>query len=388
MKTRINSNYNKKVLVSGNSISDVNTLTENEMMLYTKQKDNEPVTKVVPQKIITKINGETKSYKVGGTKIIKNVVPNLVTRFRDKDVYPIYIYSINKLTNITKRYDDNTFPSYYDGSLDMRINNLLKKEIKRFYLLFYIPDTAFEGFSLSLFLYVKEDILLSTILHYSQHDDYSIRYLNYHYALWEIDITDINNIIVKKASRIDVAANDYFTLDGTYYFYFSQKHQYLTLDTRFTGNKYYNSFYLFEGLVDLDRIYGEVKESPRLYIPIERLRKINHRIIQLYCDITIPPSGDYEDSEAWKTKAAPLIEDKINYRHHSIKGSEGPIESLVSVDFIEKMHSLDDTKINALKYYEGIEFRLYPNSNNENYHLGMEKTIKVIAANITSNDMN
>lgn len=48
MKTRINSNYNKKVLVRGNSLSDVNTLTENEMMLYTEQKDNEPVTKVVP----------------------------------------------------------------------------------------------------------------------------------------------------------------------------------------------------------------------------------------------------------------------------------------------------------------------------------------------------
>lgn len=63
MKTRINSNYNKKVLVKGDSLSDVNTLTENEIMLYTEQKDNEPVTKVVPSKIITKINGETKSYK-------------------------------------------------------------------------------------------------------------------------------------------------------------------------------------------------------------------------------------------------------------------------------------------------------------------------------------
>ena len=375
MKTRINSNYNKKVLVSGNSISDVNTLTENEMMLYTKQKDNEPVTKVVPQKIITKINGETKSYKVGGTKIIKNVGTSLVTSFRDKDVYPIYIHSINKLPNLTIRnYEYNGITlKHYDADYKICINSLLKKKIKRFYLLFFIPDIPdFGRFSLSCYVEVNNNTLLSTILHYQYSHVDHIRYLDHSYLLWEIDITSINNIIVKRASNRDIAANDCFTLDGTYYFYSPQKHQYLTLDTRFTENKFYNSFYLFEGLVDLDSIYGEGWVSPKLYIPIGKIRKNNHCIRILRCDITVPPSED------WEGEAAPLIEDKLNYRNNSIKGFLVLGKPTVIVDFRESMPSLDISHIDKLRYYEGIEFRLYPNSNNENYHLVMEKTIKVI----------
>ena len=134
MKTRINSNYNKKVLVRGNSLSDVNTLLENEMMLYTEQKDNEPVTKVVPSKIITKINGETKSYKVGETKIIKNDT----TSFYGKDIYPIYIYSASKL--VTNRYESENALTRYEGTVYMDIDSLLRKKIKRFYLLFYMPE--------------------------------------------------------------------------------------------------------------------------------------------------------------------------------------------------------------------------------------------------------
>nr|DAG87841.1 MAG TPA: hypothetical protein [Crassvirales sp.] len=376
MKTRINSNYNKKVLVSGNSLSDVNTLTENEMMLYTKQKDNESITKVVPQKIITKINGETKSYKVGGTKIIKNVGTSLVTSFRNKDVYPIYIHSINKLAGITKSVELNDFLSiYYDGSYEINIKNLLKKKINRFYLLFYIPDL--DSVRLSLSLYIKEndkDIILSTILHYQQSDDYNIKYLGHRYALFEIDITDKKNIIVKKASNRDIAANDCFTLDGTYYFYSPQKHQYLTLDTRFIKT---NSFHLFEGLVDLDSIYGRGLKSPKLYIPIRRLRKANHCLRYLKCNITIP---HFEDSEDWKIEAASLIEDKINYRNPSIRGFDGSIESLVSISFREKMLSLDNSKVYELYYYESIKFRLYPDSDSKNYHLSMEKNIKMISA--------
>lgn len=376
MKTRINSNYNKKVLVSGNSLSDVNTLTENEMMLYTKQKDNESVTKVVPSKIITKINGETKSYKVGGTKIIKNVGTSLVTSFRDKDVYPIYIHSVNKLASITKRYNEYSIPIYYDSSLDMPIANLLKKKIKRFYLLFYIPYTAFEGFSLNLTLLEKHrsDInpLLSTILHYQRNPDYNIVYLGNYYTLWEIDITDKKNIIVKEASKRDIAASDYFTLDGTYYFYSPQKHQYLTLDTRFTGDKESNSFYLFEGLVDLDRIYEKGEASPRLYIPIERIRKTNHCIRSLNCDITVPPSED------WREEATSLIDTKLNYRNGSIRGLDSTVALATKLDFSGTVPSLYNSTIYRLKYYEGIEFRLYPGGYSKNYHLNMLKTIEVI----------
>lgn len=388
MKTRINSNYNKKVLVSGNSISDVNTLTENEMMLYTKQKDNEPVTKVVPQKIITKINGETKSYKVGGTKIIKNVGTSLVTSFRDKDVYPIYIHSINKLIDITKSgYDGNSpRPLYYDGSYVIYINNLLKKKIKRVYLLFYIPDLSDGpgGFILSLDIREdNEDVILSKILQYQQSDDYNINYLGHRYALFEIDITDKKNIIVKKASNRDIAANDYFTLDGTYYFYSPQKHQYLTLDTRFTGDKEFNSFYLFEGLVDLDRIYGKELNSPILYIPIGRIRKANHCLIKLDCDIKVPPS------ENWREEATYLIRDKLNYRNPSIKGFDGAMESIVEVKFGAMIPELDDSEIYRLEYFESIKFWLLysdntlPDSDSDGgYSLCMEKTITVVKVSI------
>lgn len=381
MKTRINSNYNKKVLVSGNSISDVNTLTENEMMLYTKQKDNEPVTKVVPQKIITKINGETKSYKVGGTKIIKNVGTSLVTSFRDKDVYPIYIYNVNKLL---RSYAEDDPPSvYYGGSLNMKINNLLKKKIKRFYLLFYISP-GYDELRPSLSLLENNEVLLSTILHYQITDDYNIEYLGHRYALWEIDITDKKNIIVKKASNRDIAASDCFTLDGTYYFYSPQKHLYLTLDTKFTGDKNYNSFYLFEGLVDLDRIYGERLESPKLYIPIGRIRKTNHCFRFLNCHIKVPSS----ENSGWQREAVSLIEDKLNYRKGSISGFFEAIK-LVSVIQIDKIIStLDNSIIYSLTYYEGIKFILYLDSDSENYYLKMERTINITDVNSVIPEIN
>lgn len=337
MKTRINSNYNKKVLVKGDSLSDVNTLTENEIMLYTEQKDNEPVTKVVPSKIITKINGETKSYKVGGTKIIKKCSTSLITSFRDKDVYPIYIHSANKLAHITKRYDDDNKLLSYDGSYRIDINNLLKKKIKRFYLLFYIPDIG----SLNLSLYIDGDSeypLLSTILlHNPQSYISNMRYLGHYYALWEIDITDKKNITVKKASKGDIVASDYFTLDGTYYFYSPQKHKYLTLDTRFTGDKRFNSFYLFEGLVDLDKIYKEKPVSPKLYIPIGRIRKTNcNPFRMLECDITVPSSDPDPDSEIWREETASLIEAKLNYRKNSIRGLNSTMKPIVGIFFFKR----------------------------------------------------
>ena len=382
MKTRINSNYNKKVLVKGNSLSDVNTLTENEMMLYTKQKDNEPVTKVVPSKIITKINGETKSYKVGGTKIIKNVV----TSFRGKNVYPIYIHRGNNLLVCRKvEYDENNDPKlkYYNGTYTIGIGKLLKKKIKKFYLLFYIPDIGARAYiDISLSLHVtenSEDLLPSTILHYQQGDDNNISYLGHNYALWEIDITDKKNIIIKAASKRYIAASDYFTLDGTYYFYSPQKHKYLTLDTRFTGDKNSNSFYLFEGLVDLDRMYREIGISPRLYIPIEKIRKNNYCIRSIECDITVPSSED------WEEEAATLIEAKLNYRNCSIRGFDGIIKPIVKIRFSESVPIDENTKnIWHLCYYEGIEFRLFkntlPNSDSKNYYLGMIKFIKVTSA--------
>ena len=380
MKTKINSNYNKKVLVRGNSLSDVNTLTENEMMLYTEQKDNEPVTKVVPSKIITKINGETKSYKVGGTKIIKNVTSNLVTSFRSKDVYPIYIYSVNKLAGIIKTKDENADVTTicYDGSCTINIVSLLKKKIKRFYLLFYIPEFL-KKLSLSLFVVDSneegEDILLSTILHLSKDGDYyNMIYLGHSYVLLEIDITDKKNIIVKKASSRDIGASDYFTLDGTYYLYSPQKHQYLSLDTRFTGDKQFNSFYLFEGLVDLDRIYINRCPSPRLYIPIEKIRKTNHCLRELQCDVIVPPSKD------WEKEAAHLIEAKLNYRNFSIRGFNETMEPIVDVYFKKMVPDLSNSKIFYLHYYEGIEFRLYPDS--EDYYLNMHKTISVTDASL------
>lgn len=369
MKTRINSNFNKKLLVRGNSLSDVNTLTDNEMMLYTEQKYNEPVTKVVPSKIITKINGETKSYKVGGTKIMKNVVTSSVTRFRSKDVYPIYIHSVNK--SLRRSEDDNG--ANYHGTHEMCISNLLKKKIKRFYLLFYIPIIGVTRLSLSL--YLKENnggLLLSTILHYQSPDNYNLKYLDHYYLLWEIDITDKKNIIVKRASKRDIAASDYFTLDGTYYFYSPQKHKYLTLDTRFTGDKLLNSFYLFEGLVDLDRIYREGNSSPRLYIPIERIRKTNCCLRSLDCNITVP-------SESPIREAISLIKDKLNYRNGSIRGFYSRIKLIVSVNLGRTM-PIANTIIHRLYYYEGIEFRLLPDSNSDsnNYYLNMRKTITVI----------
>ena len=382
MKTRINSNYNKKVLVRGNSLSDVNTLTENEMMLYTKWKDNEPVTKVVPSKIITKINGETKSYKVGETKIIKNVV----TSFRGKDVYPIYIHRGNNLLGYRKReYDENnnTFIKYYKGTYTIGIGKLLKKKIKKFYLLFYIPEWGVGTYiDISLSLHVTEndeDLLPSTILHYQQGDDNNISYLGHDYALWEIDITDKKNIIIKATSKRYIAASDYFTLDGTYYFYSPQKHKYLTLDTRFTGDKSSNSFYLFEGLVDLDRIYKGEWKSPRLYIPIEKIRKNNHRIRSINCDITVPSSKN------WEREVASLIEVKLSYRDPSIRGIDSTFKPIVKIRFMESVPINEYTKhIDYLHYYEGIEFRLFkntlPNSDSKNYHLGMIKFIKVIGA--------
>ena len=384
MKTRINSNYNKKVLVRGNSLSDVNTLTENEMMLYTKQKDNEPVTKVVPSKIITKINGETKSYKVGGTKIIKNVV----TSFRGKDVCPIYIHSANKLKSIRKsehKESNNTTSVYYDGSYLMNIDNLLKKKTKRFYLLFYIPDLGVNSFiHMNLFFYLREDdkdLLSSVSLNYNQGEYYNISYLGHDYALWEIDITDKKNIIVNKVIKRNLAISYCLPLDGTYYFYSPQKHKYLTLDTRFTGDKSFNSFYLFEGLVDLDRIYREGVQSPRLYIPIEKIRKTNHCNRTLKCSITVPSSED------WSKEAAPLIEAKLNYRNYTIRGFNSTIKPIVEVKFHERVPSLDNKKISELLYYEGIEFRLYnntlPDSDSKNYSLGMKITITVMGATIS-----
>lgn len=373
MKTRINSNYNKKVLVRGNSLSDVNTLTENEMMLYTKQKDNEPVTKVVPSKIITKINGETKSYKVGGTKIIKNVV----TSFRGKDVYPIYIYKANRLLSITKSNDNgDSLPSiYYEGYYQIRIDNLLKKKIKKFYLLLYIPNPT-TSYS-HLYITCSFDIgdyenSSSTILHYQQGNNNNISYLGHDYALWEINITDKKNIIIKAASKKYITTSDYFTLDGTYYFYSSQKHKYLTLDTRFTGDKIFNSFYLFEGLVDLDRVYRGEWKTPRLYIPIEKIRKNNHCIRSIRCDIAVPPSED------WTKEAATLIKAKLNYRNSSIKGFNGTIKLMVYVNFSSAVPSLDNENIDTLVYYDGIEFRLSFDSDSKNFYLEMERTITVI----------
>lgn len=386
MKTRINSNYNKKVLVRGNSLSDVNILTENEMMLYTKQKDNEPVTKVVPSKIITKINGETKSYKVGGTKIIKNVV----TSFRGKDVCPIYIHSANKLKGIRKSERKEywgTTSVYYDGDYLMNIDNLLKKKIKRFYLLLYMPDLGIMKYIyMSLFLCLREDnkdLLSSVILQYERSDPskLNIRYLGHNYALWEIDITDKKNITVKDAINRNIIPKYSLYLDGTYYFYSPQKHKYLTLDTRFTGDRSFNSFYLFEGLVDLDRIYREGVQSPRLYIPIEKIRKTNHCNRTLKCGITVPSSED------WRKEAVPLIEAKLNYRNHTIKGFNSTIKPIVEVEFHERVPSLDNKKISELLYYEGIEFRLYnntlPDSDSKNYSLGMKRTITVMEATIS-----
>ncbi len=150
MKTRINSNYNKKVLVKGDSLSDVNTLTENEIMLYTEQKDNEPVTKVVPSKIITKINGETKSYKVGETKIIKNDT----TSFYGKDIYPIYIYSASKLLYVERYKSDNAL-TRYEIACKVHIDNLLRKKIKRFYLLFYMPE-LWRDYIMNISLLIEE----------------------------------------------------------------------------------------------------------------------------------------------------------------------------------------------------------------------------------------
>lgn len=365
MKTRINSNYNKKVLVRGNSLSDVNTLTENEMMLYTEQKDNEPVTKVVPSKIITKINGETKSYKVGETKIIKNDT----TSFKGKDIYPIYIYSANKLP-FTERYESDNALTRYESSCIVNIDNLLRKKIKRFYLLFYMPE-LWSDYIMNISLFVREsdeDLLPSTILHYQDYDDYNISYLGHKYTLWEIDITDKKNIIIKKASRIYIAASNYFTLDGTYYFYSPQKHQYLTLDTRFTGDKSLNSFYLFKGLINLDFFYRTYGYSPTLYIPIERIRKNNYRSRTLSCDITVSSSKE----------VASLIEAKLNYRNYSIRGFNSDIKTIVEVRLPD---TVPNDNIYRFMYYESIEFKLnitLLDSDNKNYSLEMYKTISVI----------
>ena len=365
MKTRINSNYNKKVLVRGNSLSDVNTLTENEMMLYTKQKDNEPVTKVVPSKIITKINGETKSYKVGETKIIKNDT----TSFCGKDIYPIYIYSAGKLP-FTKHYKSDNALTRYESNCIVNIDKLIRKEIKRFYLLFYMPDLMMD-YIMNISLFVREsdeNLLPSTILHYQNYDDYNISYLGHKYTLFEIDITDKKNIIIKKASRIYIAASNYFTLDGTYYFYSPQKHQYLTLDTRFTGDKSLNSFYLFKGLINLDFLYRKYGWSPILYIPIERLRKNNYRFRNLSCNIAISSPKEI----------ASLIEAKLNYRNYSIKGFNTNMKTNVKVRFSSMM---PNDRIYELMYYESIEFKLNStllDSDNKNYYLEMYKTITVL----------
>lgn len=207
---------------------------------------------------------------------------------------------------------------------------------------------------------------------------YNISYLGHDYALWEIDITDKKNIIIKKASKKYIAASDYFTLDGTYYFYSPQKYKYLTLDTRFTGDKSSNSFYLFEGLVDLDRTYREESVSPTLYIPIEKIRKNNYCIRSIYCNITVPSSED------WMTEAATLIKAKFNYRNSSIRGFNKTIELIVYVNFRDGVESLDNKNIYALRYYESIKFYLsrntLPDSDSENYHLAMEKYITVIGA--------
>ncbi len=118
--------------------------------------------------------------------------------------------------------------------------------------------------------------------------------------------------------------------------------------------------------------------SPRLYIPIEKIRKNNYCIRFIDCNITVPSSED------WQTEAATLIEAKLNYRNSSIRGFNKTIKPMVYVNFCKEMKNLDNKNIYALRYYESIEFALYndtlPDSDSKNYYLGMEKCITVVEA--------
>lgn len=125
-------------------------------------------------------------------------------------------------------------------------------------------------------------------------------------------------------------------------------------------------------------MYREIEISPRLYIPIEKIRKNNYCIRSIECDITVPSSED------WEEEAATLIEAKLNYRNYSIRGFNEIIKPIVYVGFCSGMHSLNNKNIYKLKYYECVEFRLrentLPDSDSKNYYLEMEKCITVLEA--------
>lgn len=88
MKKRINQHYNNKILVSGNDRCDVNTLENNELLLYSRNN------KSIPSKLIANENGKITEYKVGETSTIIKVkrknppFPNTNT-YEEEPVLPV-----------------------------------------------------------------------------------------------------------------------------------------------------------------------------------------------------------------------------------------------------------------------------------------------------------